>query len=204
MARIIAARFETQTEADNAIAALRAADFAPGDYTSFYLSPPGQHASYPIGGDAHHDEGTKESGTKAGAVAAVGSVAGLALGTVTGAALGEPGLTAAAAIAGAGIGGYVGALAGGLTGSRSGDPAQATLDEPVERASGIMVAVRVDPEGAEDRAVEVLGSQGPIEMERAVGEWRDGAWSDFDPSRPPELIGPAAQRGPEGPAGPRG
>jgi hypothetical protein len=203
MARIIAGRFETQAEADRAIEALNAAGFDRDEYTCFYLSPPGQHATYPIGGDAHHDEGTKESGKKAAAVAAVGSVTGLAVGTVTGAAFGEPGLTAAAAIAGAGIGGYVGALAGGLTGSRSGDPHQATVDEPVERAPGMMVAVRVDNDGAEDRAVRVLRAQGAIEIERAEGTWRDGAWADFNPARPQQLIGEAAARGPQGPAGPR-
>jgi hypothetical protein len=203
MARIIAGRFDTQAEADQAIDALKAAGFQHDEYTCFYLSPAGQHASYPIGGDAHHDEGTKESGQKAAAVAAVGSVAGLAVGTVTGAALGEPGLSAAAAIAGAGIGGYVGALAGGLTGSRSGDPQQATPEEPVERAAGMMVAVRAERAGSEAQAVDALHAAGAIELERAEGTWRDGAWVDFDAARTPELIGPGADQGPQGPAGPR-
>ncbi|MGZ5093781.1 MAG: hypothetical protein ACXWCY_22400 [Burkholderiales bacterium] len=203
MARIIAGRFDTQAEADRAIDALKAAGFQPDEYTCFYLSPAGQHASYPIGGDAHHDEGTKESGKRAAAVAAVGSVTGLAVGTVTGAALGEPGLTAAAAIAGAGIGGYVGALAGGLTGSRSGDPQQATPEEPVERAAGMMVAVRTERAGTEAQAVDVLRAAGAIEVERAEGTWREGTWVDFNPTRTPELIGPGAGQGPQGPAGPR-
>jgi hypothetical protein len=167
------------------------------------LNPPGQHAEYPIGGDAHHDEGTKESGKKAGAVAAIGSVTGLALGTATGLALGEPGFTAAGAIAGAGIGGYVGALAGGLSGTRSGDAEQATLEEPVERASGIMVAVAVEREGTEARAVDVLRAHGAIEIERARGDWRNGAWIDFDPRRTPDLIDAVSSEGPRGPAGPR-
>jgi len=202
MSTIIAGRFDTQAHADRALAALKTAGFASDEFTCFYLAPPGQHATYVLGGDAHHDEGTKESGHKAAAVAAAGSVAGLALGTVTGVALGEPGFTAAGAIAGAGIGGYVGALAGGLTGSRSGDPAQATREEPVERTSGVMVAVRADREGAAESAVDVLRSQGAIEIERSHGTWQDGAWIDFDPGRPPELID-GAQSGPRGPAGPR-
>src|SRR3712207_1942930 len=122
MARIIAGRFETQSQAEHTLQALHAAGFAQADATSFYLAPPGQHAVHPLGGDAHHDEGTAELGRKAGAAAAIGGVTGLALGTATGAALGEPGFTAAGAIAGAGIGGYVGALAGGLSGTRRGDP----------------------------------------------------------------------------------
>jgi outer membrane lipoprotein SlyB len=189
MARIIAGRFETQAQADAVLAALSRAGFQKQDYTCFYLTPPGQHGAYPIGGDAHHDEGTKESGKKAITGAAIGSVTGLALGTATGAALGEPGFTAAGALAGAGIGGYVGSLAGGLTGARSGHPAEATKDEPVERPSGIMVAVRVD-EGRQRETIRVLRAEGALEIERAEGEWRDGAWADFDPRRIPRTIDP--------------
>ena len=188
MADIIAARFETQAAADAAMAALRAAGVAAGDSTCFFLNPPGQHDQYPIGGDAHHDEGTKDAGAKAKAVAAAGSVAGLALGTATGAALGEPGFTAAGAIAGAGIGGYVGALAGGLTGSRAGDPGQASPEEPVERRGGMMVAVHVGGAVADGEILRVLRAQGALDIERAHGEWRDGRWSDFDPTRRPQFI----------------
>lgn len=202
MAAIIAGRFETQAETDRAIAALAAAGFQGGDYTSFYLNPAGQHAQYPIGGDTHHDEGTKHAGKTAGAAAAIGSVTGLALGTATGAAFGEPGLTAAAAIAGAGIGGYVGSLAGGLAGSHSGDARKATLEEPVERAAGMMVAVRVGS-GGEEPVLRVLHAHGALDIERAQGEWRDGAWADFDPRRTPDLVDAPDSKGPEGPAGPR-
>jgi outer membrane lipoprotein SlyB len=189
VARIVAGRFETQPQADAALAALSRTGFQKHDYTCFYLTPPGQHGVYPIGGDAHHDEGTKESGQKAITAAAIGSVTGLALGTATGAALGEPGFTAAGAIAGAGIGGYVGSLAGGLTGSRAGDPTEATKDEPVERPSGMMVAIRLD-EGREDEAVRALRDAGALEIERAEGEWRNGAWVDFDPRRIAHTIDP--------------
>ena len=188
MAEIIAARFETQAQADSALAALRGAGIASSDATCFFLNPPGQHDQYPIGGDAHHDEGTKEAGNRAKAVAAAGSVAGLALGTATGAALGEPGFTAAGAIAGAGIGGYVGALAGGLTGSRGGDPGQASPDQPVERRGGMMVAIRMGGTVAEDEVLRVLRAQGALDIERAQGEWRDGAWADFDPARRPQFV----------------
>lgn len=202
MAKIIAGRFETQSEADRAIEALKAAGFQSDEYTCFYLNPPGQHAQYPIGGDSHHDEGTKESGKSAAAAAAIGSVTGLALGTATGIALGEGGLTAAAAIAGAGIGGYVGALAGGLTGTHSGDPKKASLEEPVERAPGVIVAARVDRNG-EAQAVQALRAAGAMEIERATGEWQDGSWSDFDPRRTPDFVDGAPGKGPRGPAGPR-
>jgi hypothetical protein len=199
MANIIAGRFDTQAQADNAIAALAAAGIPSADCTSFFLSPPGQHDLQPLGGDVPHSEGTKHAGKSATTAAALGGVAGLALGAATGAALGEPGFTAAGAIAGTGIGGYVGSLAGGLTGSRGSDPDEATRQEPVERAAGIMVAVRVDD--GEEQALQVLRAQGAHDIERARGEWRDG-WQDFDAARPPELVdSSAAPRGPAGPAG---
>lgn len=185
MARIIAGRFETQAQADGAIAALRNAGFASGDVTSFYLNPPGRHAEYPIGGDAHHDEGTKDSGKTATAGATIGGVTGLALGAAVGAAA-EPGMGAIAGLAGAGVGAYVGSLAGGLTGARAGNPEEANREEPVERAAGMMVAVRV--EGNEAAAIDALRAQGALEIERATGEWRDSSWVDFDPRRTPELV----------------
>jgi len=199
MARIIAGRFETQAQADNALAALRRAGIPAAHCSSFFLNPPGMHDLQPLGGDVPHSEGTKDAGSAAGKAAAIGSVAGLALGTATGAALGEAGFTAAGAIAGAGIGGYVGSLAGGLTGSRGSDPDNATRQEPVERAAGIMVAVHADD--GEDQILQVLRAQGALDIERASGEWRDG-WRDFDPAQPPQLVdSSAAPRGPAGPAG---
>lgn len=200
MSKIIAGRFETQAEADRAIDALKSAGFATREYTSFYLTPAGQHAEYRFGGDAHHDEGTKKSGKTAAAGAAIGGVTGLAVGTAAAAAI-EPGFTAAGAIAGAGVGAYVGSLAGGLKGTRSGDPEKASLEEPVERASGVMVAVCVDRNGTEREALQVLRTHGALEVERASGEWRSGSWADFDPRRTPRLID--GEEGPRGPAGPR-
>ena len=197
MANIIAGRFDTQAQADSALAALSAAGIPASSCSSFFLSPPGQHDLQPLGGDVPHSEGTKDAGKSAGKAAAIGSITGLALGTATGAALGEAGFTAAGAIAGAGIGGYVGSLAGALTGSRGSDPDQATTQEPFERAAGVIVAVRAD-EG-EDQVLQVLRAQGALDLERASGEWRDG-WSDFDPRTPPQLVDSAARR--RGPAGP--
>lgn len=187
MAHIIAGRFETQEAADRAVAALVDAGFTPGDYGSFYTTPPGQHHQKPTGGDVHHDEGTKHSGRNAAIGGVVGGVAGLAAGGVA-AAVGEPGFIAPAVIAGTGVGAYAGSLQGGLSGTRAGDPAQATTEEPVERPAGVLVAVRVDREGERDRAVDVLAAQGAEDVEEAEGTWRDGAWADFDPTVPPRYL----------------
>jgi hypothetical protein len=188
MARIIAGRFHTQVEADAALAGLSAAGFAREDCSSFYLSAPGQHDLQPMGGDTeHHSEGTKHAGKTAVAGGAIGGVAGLAIGTAAAAAM-EPGFTAIAAAAGAGVGAYAGSLAGGVSGSRQSDPRQATPEEPVERKAGIMVAVRAADGETENRAIQSLRAHGAIEIERADGDWRDGAWTDFDPLRTPQRV----------------
>ena len=197
MANIIAGILETQPEADRAVEALKGAGFGENDLTSFYLNPPGMHATYPIGGDTHHDVGTKESGKTAAAGATVGGIAGLALGAVAG-AVAAPGLTAITAVAGAGVGAYVGSLAGGLTGTEDAGPADATREEPVERNAGVLIAVRVDRTGDEQKAIEVLRHNGAHGIERASGIWLDGAtpaWTDFDPSRTPQLIDDRTTRG---------
>jgi len=187
MSTIVAARFETQTQADEARAALAQAGFDRSEYGSFYLTPPGQHAQTPIGGDAHHDEGAKHSGAAAAAGGAVGGAAGLAVGGLA-AAAGEPGLAPAAVVAGAGVGAYVGSLAGALKGSRAGDPSRARPDEPVERPAGIMVAVCVDRYGTRERAIDVLRTQRGQDLEEAQGTWREAAWADFDPRIPRRLL----------------
>lgn len=187
MSRIIAGRFETQAAADAAAVALADAGFTREEYGSFYVAPPGQHAQYPIGGDAHHDEGTKHSGTTAMVGGVIGGVAGLAAGGIA-AAAGEPGFVAPAVIAGAGVGAYAGSLHGGLSGTRAGDPAQATADEPVERRAGVMLAVCVDRGGTGRRALDVLAQQGAMDIEEAQGVWRDGKWEDFDPVVPPRSV----------------
>ena len=185
MANILAARVETQTEAERLVAALKSAGIPSEDVTSFYLNPPGRHAEYLIGGDAHHDEGTKKSGATAAAGAAVGGVTGAVLGTAVAAAT-DPGFAAVAGLAGAGVGAYAGSLAGGLSGTRGGDPRQASVEEPVERPAGVVVAVRTDSN--EDLALNVLRSHSALEIERTTGEWRDGSWIDFDPRRRAQRV----------------
>ena len=200
MSVIFAGRFQAQAEADRAKEALRSAGFRSDEISSFYLNPAGQHASYPIGGDAHHDEGTKDSGKTAVAGGAIGGAAGVALGTVA-AAASEPGFTAAAAVAGAGVGAYVGSLVGAMAGMHAGDPQQASAAEPVERAAGVMVAICVDRQGTAQSALHVLRTHGAIEIERATGEWRDGSWADFDPRRTPQFVDEPPGTAPQGPAG---
>lgn len=187
MANIIAGVVETQEGAERLIAALGTKGFGKDDVTSFYLNPPGQHDTYAIGGDTHHDAGTKKAGKTAAAGAAIGGVTGLALGTAAGAAAD---MTAIGAIAGAGVGAYVGSLAGGLKGTEHAGRAEGSVEEPGGRNAGYLVAVRA--EGAAEReAIETLRAHGAHSVERASGAWNPGAepaWTDFDPRAPVQFV----------------
>ncbi len=66
MATIIAARVETQQRADELMAQLQARGIRSDDMQAFYVNPPGQHGTYPIGGDMDADTGTEESKLGAG------------------------------------------------------------------------------------------------------------------------------------------
>lgn len=52
------------------------------------------------------------------------------------------------------------------------------------RESGVVVAVQVNAR-TQALAAGVLRNAGGRDVERAQGEWRDGQWVDFDPTRPP-------------------
>src|ERR1700682_29871 len=110
MSRIVAGRFDRSTDADPTPAELQRAGFRSGEYESFYVPPPGQHGSFPLGGDAHSDAGSKKAGWGAVLGALIGAAVGLAMGAVVAAHFGLVGL-----LLGAGLGAYIGSFAGGLS-----------------------------------------------------------------------------------------
>jgi hypothetical protein len=94
----------------------------------------------------------------------------------------------AGAIAGTGVGAYGGSLIGSMQGAGGGEvERKAERGEPIERRSGILVAVCVDAFGA-DRAIQALRASGAHDIERATGVWSEGEWIDFDPTRRPDFI----------------
>jgi hypothetical protein len=179
MSRIVAGRFDRSNDADATLAELQRAGFRSGEYESFYVPPPGQHGSFPIGGDAHSDAGSKKAGWGAVLGALIGAVAGLALGALVAASFGLVGLAL-----GAGLGAYIGSFAGGMSGLRGAAPAESTPEHPVESAGGRMIAVNVDRVEMEPRAVDILRRHGARDLGRTQGEWRNGSWRDFDPRSP--------------------
>src|SRR5262245_6447874 len=109
MATIIAANFETETQAERAVEKLNELGFAAERLCSFFLNPPGQHAAFPIGGDRDESPGAEHAEKGAAKGAAIGGAVGLAVGLAA-----TPFAGPAAAVGGAGAGAYTGALVGAL------------------------------------------------------------------------------------------
>jgi hypothetical protein len=179
MSHIVAARFDRSIDADAAVADLESEGFGTSEIESFYVSPPGQHGSYPLGGDSHSDAGARFGGLGALIGAVVGAGAGLALGTL--ASL-EHGFVAI--VLAIGLGAYIGSFIGAMVKLRHGRRRDATAEHPVEPRAGRMIAVNVDQPQMEARALAVLKRHAARELGRAEGEWRNGSWRDFDPRRP--------------------
>ncbi|HEX2827363.1 MAG TPA: hypothetical protein VHP37_13525 [Burkholderiales bacterium] len=187
MSTIIAGRFDTQEHADAGMAALERAGFTRRDLQSFYISPPGMHGNLPIVDNEQPEVGTRHAGAKAAAGAVVGGAVGLAAG-IAAAPLAAPAAAVAGAIAGTGVGAYGGSLIGSMQGAGGGEiERKAERGEPVERRSGILVAVCADTSGA-DRAIEALRAAGAQDIEHATGVWNEGEWLDFDPLSRPQLV----------------
>jgi len=176
MTTIIAGMFDTIDKAQGAVERLLEGRFEPQDVCSFANNPPGQHATFPIGGDENEDPGAAHAEGQAGKGAAIGLGTGAAIGAVT---AGPPG-----AAVGAGIGAYVGSLVGALHGMEG----SGTDEAPVRRPAGVMVAVRTESGSAEQSAISTLHAQGAIHIEKAEGQWRDGKWIDFNPVSAPAIV----------------
>jgi hypothetical protein len=181
METILAGRFDTSEQAQHAVEHLIAKGFRHDDATTFFVNPPGQHAQFPVGGDQYSDANSTNADAGAIAGAAVGGAAGVA------AALAVPGLGAALALGVIGVCAYTGSLAGALARLGQRDAAD-TTDASPGRPAGMLVAVRVASQRAEDIALDVLHQEGALDIERKQGVWDAGEWKDFDPVAPPALV----------------
>lgn len=193
MATIIAGRVETQQRADDLMAKLQSQGVGAGDMQAFYVNPPGQHGTYPIGGDVYADTGMQETSVGQASGIAAGAAAGLAAGAIAGAAI--PPLAPVLAVAMAGVGAYAGSMAGAMAATRTPEEEKretetTTPDEDAydTRRGGMMLAVRVGAAN-ENMVLDVLQAAAVEDIERAEGDWQDGEWVDFDPLQPPHKIG---------------
>ena len=176
MSRIIAGRFDRSVDADAALETLKREGFSRQEVDAFYVSPPGQNAMTPFGGDAPH---SSEGSRKAGMGAAIGVAVGLAAGLIIGSLIG-----AHAVLLACGLGALVGAFAGTMITLRGGNRRLASIEHPVEGRGGRMIAICVDRVGTEAPAARILRANNAREVGRAEGVWRDGSWRDFDPRQP--------------------
>lgn len=176
MTTIIAGMFSTVLQAEEAMDQLLGGEFSARDVCTFANNPPGQHGSFPIGGDENVDPGAKAASVDAGEGAAVGLGTGAAIGAIVG---GPPG-----AAMGAGVGAFLGSLAGALHGMEG----RGTKESPVRRPAGIVVAVKIESGKAEQTAISTLQTHGAIHVEKAEGQWKDGNWIDFDPVSAPVIL----------------
>ena len=179
MSRIVAGRFDRTLDADAALEALKREGFSRSEVDAFYVSPPGQHAMTPVGGDAPHaSDGSRRGGIGAGIGAAIGLVVGLVAGFLGAIELGAPTIPLAAL-----LGALVGAFAGALASFHGGQRRYASVEHPVEPHGGRMIAVCVDRADTDRLAIDVLRRHNARDVGRAEGHWRNG-WRDFDPRNP--------------------
>ena len=174
MERIIAGRFPTKGEADSA-AALLASYVKTADICIFHNNPPGQHDTFPVGGDEDEDPGARKADSSAAGTAGAGALAGGMIGALAG---------PVGAVAGAAVGAYSGSLFGAMKGLGEDDKPGA----PARRPGGIILSVRIANPSDENRVVDALRAQGAADIEQADGEWKDGDWVDFDPVAVPRLV----------------
>ena len=188
MTTIIAGRFQTSTQADEAVAALVARSIPSDRISVFFVTPPGQHDATPVGGDEKESPGAEVADRGAGTGAAIGTGMGIA-----GALIGATAGLAAPMVAIAGIGA---AAAGAFSGSLAG-ALNATMDAGQHqiRHAGMMVAVDAGEANNADACrdiADVLRGAGGVDLESAEGVWANGTWDDFDATEPPQLIDTAA------------
>lgn len=172
MDKIICGRFQTKVEADKV--AVNLANYVDEeDMTIFHSNPPGQHDAFPIGGDEDADPAARHAESP-GTAAAAGLTAG-----AIGLAVGGP----VVGLAAAGVAAYTGSLLGAMQGLKE----ESSL-EPDRRQGGVFLAVRVTRQDVEQRVINELKRIGAADIEKTVGEWRDGTWVDFNPVAVPKLL----------------
>lgn len=170
MAIIVGGIFGNITQAEEAQEDLLQHGFHRHDLSLFHVNAPGQHDTFPVGGDQDADPQAQDSHVDATKGAVVGAAMGVAAATA-----------GAAALAAAAVGAYVGSFSGVLGGL----PDSTRVPQ---RRAGVMLAVNAVDANREQRALELLQCHQAQDIERAEGDWGNGQWVDFDPVAIPNLV----------------
>ena len=184
MSKLIVARFQEQDETAAAVSALESAGFGAAKISSFYVTSPGQHDMFPIGGDSEASPGAKDAGEGAAAGAGAGGLVGGAVGALA-IPIGGP----ATVVGGALIGSYIGSLVGSFSEMKEKGESEddGGKQRPIRKA-GMLVAVAASDESLQELATSVLRKSGGHDLESAEGHIEDGDWTDFDPRTPPKFF----------------
>ncbi|PRC92449.1 hypothetical protein [Solimicrobium silvestre] len=169
MATIIASRFQLKEQAELVVEQLIQVGFAAGKVTSFYVNPAGQHDAYPIGGDRYQSPGMTQFGKNFAVVEAVIGVS-------------------------APKENHMGNHPYQRTGQASSEHAT-VADNSVHpdditpiRKAGMLVAVELEDQNFQDRAISFLKRLGAENIEKLEGEIIEGEWHDFDPLSEPSYL----------------
>lgn len=182
MSRILAGHFTLQDQIGRARSALVDAGFAPDRISAFYVNQPGQHDLYPLGGDEDKSPGAAETPVDVAKGMAGGGAVGAAIGAATAPVTGPAG-----PIVGALVGAHVGSLYS-LHGMKEADQPEHGHKPAAPRQAGMMLAVALEDDAQQARALAVLRELGAEQIEQADGTIVDGDWSDFDPLSEPSLV----------------
>ena len=202
MSEIIAGTFEQAEQAEAARARLQQQGIAADQVCVFFVNSPGQRAQFPIGGDEHKSEGSRDADHGAAKGAALGGAVGVGVGL-----LATPFIGPAGVVAGMSAASLVGAVAGGVStmgedqetkGAPAADASTSGVtpagsrsqsqDAPPQRPAGMLLAVNSVDRSSREVALRVLREAGASGIEEAQGRWEGGRWVDFEPSRPPRIV----------------
>ena len=184
MASILIGQYDDFETADQVIAEFHAVGIGAQAIERFHLNAPGQHDSFPVGGDEDEDRNAHEGKSGALTGAAMGAAAVLALGVAA-----IPVVGPFAAAAGLAAGAYTGSFAGAVSSMGDEDHPAPESEIPM-RPAGVRVAVAVDDEVGSSKVERALRNGTVKSIELATGSWHGGRWTDFDPVSTPHWIMP--------------
>lgn len=180
MAKSVIGLFDSMSEAREAVQELLHSGFRKDDI-SLISRENGEYVT------ERGEDRTSGAAMGAGAGAAVGGLGGLLVGL---SALAIPGVgpviaagPLATTLAGAGVGAAAGGILGALTDLGVPEQEAHYYAEGVRRG-GALVSVETDDHMAE-RAAEIIGRYGAVDIDARVKHWREGGWARFDPNTGP-------------------
>ncbi len=177
MSLIVAGRFSTFGEAERVARKFLSQGFAHQNVSVFFVTPPGQHAQYPIGGDQYADPGAQLAARGAARWMGGGAAVGAFVGAVLYLTLWRYWFIPIVCLS---VGTYIGSLIGALRRTRK----QTAPPMHHGRDTGVMLAAHVTEENVAE-AVQILKKSGAADVEKAIGTWEEGRWKDFDPCAVP-------------------